>query len=482
MPPKRDAKSPAKSRAAAAAPSTALVATTKPTVAWYSTTKSALSVFIDNYLVPVLLMTSTPTTAYIFTYICAMPKPTITDFAALVSAKGVGAVAAEVAAELTPTVEAATVLLVFNFVALLIYWWPGKTEYGPRTENGALPEYMDNGVAHCILFTLCFVAGSDLCLGWYKLSVLFDCFPATIGTLNVSGLAFCLFLYFKGIYKPSGPDNGHSGYGFLFDYYWGMELYPRLWNVDVKKFVNCRFSMTYWMLAGVSFVAASYEKHGELDPGLLLCAISQFVYLFKFYVWEIGYMRSIDIIVDRAGFYETWGCIVWVPAIYTLHTRTAVNLASGLSWPAALAIFAVGLAGVGLNFQADDQRQRFRAAKDHTKVKIWGRTPQYIEAEYSSLNVATGKVEVHKSLLLASGWWGTARHNQYLFELTAAYSWGFLAGVGTHGALPLFYPVFLTILLIHRAHRDEQKCLAKYGKHYEKYMQMVPYKIVPFIY
>jgi len=35
---------------------------------------------------------------------------------------------------------------------------------------------------------------------------------------------------------------------------------------------------------------------------------------------------------------------------------------------------------------------------------------------------------------------------------------------------------------VHRAHRDEQKCLAKYGAYYEKYMAMVPYKIVPFLY
>jgi len=47
--------------------------------------------------------------------------------------------------------------------------------------------------------------------------------------------------------------------------------------------------------------------------------------------------------------------------------------------------------------------------------------------------------------------WGVARHAQYLFELTAAWSWGILAGVHTHGILPLFYPTFLTILLIHRA-------------------------------
>lgn len=62
------------------------------------------------------------------------------------------------------------------------------------------------------------------------------------------------------------------------------------------------------MLAAISFLAASYQRHGEVDPGLALCALSTFLYLAKFYWWEVGYMRSIDIITDRAGFYETWGC------------------------------------------------------------------------------------------------------------------------------------------------------------------------------
>ena len=33
-------------------------------------------------------------------------------------------------------------------------------------------------------------------------------------------------------------------------------------------------------------------------------------------------------------------------------------------------------------------------------------------------------------------------------------SWGLLGG-GTHSLLPLFYPAFLTILLVHRASRDQ---------------------------
>jgi len=266
----------------------------------------------------------------------------------------------------------------------------------------------------------------------------------------------------------------------LFDYYWGTELYPRLFGVDVKKFVNCRFSMTFWQVAGISFTAASYELHGYIDPGLLLCALSQYIYLFKFFVWETGYMRSIDIIVDRAGFYETWGCLVWVPSVYTLHTRTAVLTPSGLSWPMAILIFIVGVAAIGFNFWADDQRQRFREKKG--ECTVWGKKPDFIEAEYEVFNVETGKSEKHFSLLHASGWWGVARHVSYAFELTGAYSWSFLAGLGTHGALPLFYSVFLTILLVHRAQRDEEKCLAKYGKQYQRYMELVPYHIVPGVY
>ena len=38
-------------------------------------------------------------------------------------------------------------------------------------------------------------------------------------------------------------------------------------------------------------------------------------------MWEIGYMRSIDIIVDRAGFEIQWGCLVWVPSLYVLILR-----------------------------------------------------------------------------------------------------------------------------------------------------------------
>lgn len=48
------------------------------------------------------------------------------------------------------------------------------------------------------------------------------------------------------------------------------------------------------------------------------------------------------------------------------------------------------------------QRQDFRASGG--KLKIWGKEPEYVEANY-----VTEGGEKRTSLLLTSGWWGLAR-------------------------------------------------------------------------
>ena len=191
-------------------------------------------------------------------------------------------------------------------------------------------------------------------------------------------------------------------------------------------------------------------------------------------------MRSIDIIVDRAGFEIQWGCLVFVPAVYTFHTRLCVQSPSQLSLPVALAIFVVGMSGVYFNFAADMQRQRFREAKG--RMQVWGRDPVFVKASYTTTDPTSGKLQRHTSLLLASGYWGVARHFHYAFELVAAWSWCLLANPVVNGAPALLYAVFLTWLLSDRAKRDEAKCMRKYGKDYERYRELVPFLILPGVY
>jgi len=381
-----------------------------------------------------------------------------------------------------PSLPAIQFVLSFMGVALFLErFLPGSIEYGPETLTGHVPKYVDNAVLHCVVYTVLFFLGSNIGYGdFYDFGIIYDLFPQSVAFLNLFGLVFCFFLMLKGIYFPSTQDSGSSGSLFK-DFVWGTELYPRIFGLDLKRFVNCRFSMTFWQLAGVSFCYRSYTLHGNaMDWGLFFSALSQYLYLFKFFLWEMGYMRSIDIIVDRAGFEIQWGCLVWVPAVYTFHSRFLVQYPSGLSFSVASGIFILSMVGVVLNYLADRERDIFRATNG--EALVWGKKPSFIKATYTIIDRKTGKSSQKTSLLLASGFWGVARHFQYFFELTAAWSWCLLANPIQNGLFVFFYASFLTYLLIDRAERDSKKCHLKYGKYYEEYCQLDPYKILPGIY
>ena len=70
----------------------------------------------------------------------------------------------------------------------------------------------------------------------------------------------------------------------------------------------------------------------------------------------------------------------------------------------------------------------------------------------------------------------------YVFMLMAAYSWLLLANPMKDRAPPMLYCSFLTVLLLHRAKREEEKCLSNYGKEFKQYMQLVPCRAIPNVY
>jgi delta14-sterol reductase/lamin-B receptor len=49
-------------------------------------------------------------------------------------------------------------------------------------------------------------------------------------------------------------------------------------------------------------------------------------------------------------------------------------------------------------------------------------------------------------------------------------------------ALPYFYIVYFTILLVHRERRDNAACAAKYGEDWARYCARVRWRIVPGLY
>jgi len=186
------------------------------------------------------------------------------------------------------------------FQLLLMKILPGKLTKGPVTPTGNVPVYKANGVLSYLVSLTTFL----LCAYLFKVfnpAEIYDHYMEFIGAMNVFSLFICLGLYFKGRVYPSSTDHGVSG-NFLFDYYWGTELYPRILNWDVKMFTICRFGMMGWPLLIISYAAKQYEAHGLSDSMFVAVAL-QLIYVTKFFHWEMGYMKTLDIMHDRAGFY-----------------------------------------------------------------------------------------------------------------------------------------------------------------------------------
>ncbi|KAK8989369.1 hypothetical protein V6N11_063799 [Hibiscus sabdariffa] len=204
---------------------------------------------------------------------------------------------------------------------------------------------------------------------------------------------------------------------FLFDPIsdWGMELYPRIGkSFDIEVFTNCRFGMMSWAVLAITYCMKQYEANAKS---------------FGF----AGYLNTMDIAHERAGFYICWGCLVWVPSIYTSPGMYLVNHPVNLGSQLALYILVAGILCIYINYDCDRQRQEFRRTSG--KCKIWGKAPSKIEATYT-----TTSGETKTSLLLTSGWWGLARHFHYVPEILAAFFWT-VPALFNH-FLPYFYVVF----------------------------------------
>ena len=362
-------------------------------------------------------------------------------------------------------------IAIFGSVQLLFMkYLPGKKVAGPLTPKGHIPIYKANGVLAFLMTLFCFYFATQF-FHLFPATIIYDHFGPLLGALNSFSLVFCLFLCIKGYIAPSSSDSGRTG-NFIFDYFWGTELYPRLFGWDIKMFTNCRFGMMGWSLIIISFAAKQAQLYG-LSSSMSVAVGLQLMYIAKFFIWETGYLRSMDIMHDRAGYAICWGCLVWVTGIYTSPTLYLVNHPIHLSTGSIILLSLAGVCSILTNYLADLQRQRFRATEGN--CLIWRQKPNFIKASY-----VTKEGDKKTSLLLTSGWWSLARHFHYLPEILAAFCWT-VPALFSH-SLPYFYVVFLTALLIDRSFRQEKRCKAKYGKGWDEYCQKVPYKLIPFIY
>lgn len=197
-------------------------------------------------------------------------------------------------------------------LVLAFYAWayvslkiPSKKYSGPATPDGYVPVYSANGTQYYLVSLVAFLAlitfNPSLCADIY------DDFASVMSCLNLTALALCAYLTANSA-LPAGDEKLPK----LYLFYRGVELHPRLLGVDVKQWTNCRVGMLGWALLVIVFAVAGASKNPTLDVGAVVNAALINLYLFKFFYWETGYFTTLDITLDRAGYYLCWGCLVWV--------------------------------------------------------------------------------------------------------------------------------------------------------------------------
>ena len=419
---------------------------------------------------PLFLMATCPNAVMLLWYTAVRCDGSFEKLWSMFSAEGIVGGLMEVwkGIDIVSPLAVGVILIYMAWALLLMVLLPGPRVEGPVTARGNVPVYTDNGFL-CYVVTIVAFVVLTFGLKQYGMSptIVYDHFGEFLGTLTVFSHVLCIALHLKGLFYPSSSDSGTTG-NLIFDYYWGTELYPRVFGIDVKVFTNCRFGMTVWPLLVLIFALKSYEISGFVDSMWVSVAL-QMIYFTKFFWWESGYMRTIDIMLDRAGFYICWGCLVFIPGLYASVSLYHVNHPVQLGPTLSLAILSAGITAIVINYLADKQKQDVR--RTNAQCLVWGRRPEVIHATYTVAG------ERRTSLLLVSGYWGLARHFHYLPELLLAYLWTSPAWF-TH-VMPYSYLIFLTVLLVHRTFRDDEKCSEKYTIYWQEYCNKVPYKIIP---
>lgn len=181
-------------------------------------------------------------------------------------------------------------LIMLGFLAYSIVMTmllPGVDYAGPITDTGHVPIYRNNGFIYYLVSLVTFAFVSVL-LKFFDLSptYVYDHWEQFLSTVNTFAFILCFLVMLKGKYTPSTADHRSSS-NWIIDFYRGVELYPRVFGIDIKLITNCRYGMLSWALLSVIFCMKTFELHGYTDSALVTCVLT-LVYLTKFFWWESG--------------------------------------------------------------------------------------------------------------------------------------------------------------------------------------------------
>jgi 7-dehydrocholesterol reductase len=305
------------------------------------------------------------------------------------------------------------VTLFLALQAILHIYLPGKTVLGCITPSGARLIYKLNSILclqhNYIFFILWLILDKKLALN--GTAFIHDNWINIYIICCLYGLLLSFWAYLR---KKESAENSTITQSFLYDFYMGIELNPRLPLVigkyiddknvvqpvyfDVKFFFNAHTGIQAWSLIVLCFIIKRFLLFGSFSVNMIALFILQVVYILDFFSREEWYLNTIDINHERFGFMLAWGDLAWLPFIYTTQALSLVDNPHSATIYNLMLIQLLGLFGYFIFRVSNNQKFLFQQSQG--ACRIWGKPVRYISTVYStSSNSVTG------AKLLTSGFW-----------------------------------------------------------------------------
>lgn len=281
---------------------------------------------------------------------------------------------------------------------------------------------------------------------------------------GLAGACVLGLLFTFALVLPAKP----TGRGLAADLYLG--------RIENPQWLGGRVDAKMWLyLVGATMLGLnlySFAMHHRLthpddpSPGVTL-----YVGLFTFFLCEYLFFEQVhlytyDFFAERVGFKLGWGCLLFYPFFYGVGLWAVADLPRPDVSPVILAA-AAACFFLGWSLARGANMQKFAFKRDPS-------------AKFLGL-IAPEVVTDGDKKLLVSGFWRVSRHVNYLGEILMATGLTLALGYPDH-LVTWLYPVYYLVLLVPRQIDDDRRCAAKYGALWTRYVERVPYRIVPGIY
>ncbi|OHV32062.1 MULTISPECIES: ergosterol biosynthesis protein [Pseudofrankia] len=251
------------------------------------------------------------------------------------------------------------------------------------------------------------------------------------------------------------------------DFYLGRRENPR-WRggrVDAKMWLYL-VGAVLLELNVLSFAAHQRLATGHLSAAIALSAGLLTYFVVDYLTFENVHLYTYDLFAERVGFKLGWGCLVFYPYFYCVGLWARADEPDPHA-PAWLLVLAGVVFAAGWTLARGANMQKFLFKRDPTARAFGLLEPR--------------AVSDGERTLLCGGFWGAARHINYLGEILMAT--GITLALGAPGdPVPWLYPLYYVGLLVPRQIDDDRRCAAKYGALWDEYRSRVRWRIIPGIY